>query len=94
MKETSTNRVRVSAIVLSVACAGLAIAAAAQVRTTPPTKLFFEGDIVKHRVQGQQGPCCVLQSQFRRGEAIAWRMSTIVRRARGSHGQGPANHRD
>jgi hypothetical protein len=68
------KRLTVSAIVLSVACAG---PAAAQVRTNPSDKLFFEGDIVKHRLDGQQGPFCVLQSQYKRGEAIAWRMRVL-----------------
>ena len=60
-----------AAIALSVA---FAAPASAQVRTTPPGKLFFEGDIVKHNLEGQIGPFCVLQSRFMRGEAVAWRM--------------------
>ena len=44
------KRLTVSAIVLAAACAGLASPADAQVRTTPPGKLFFEGDIVKHNL--------------------------------------------
>ena len=71
------KRLILSAIVLFVACAGLAVPAAAQVRTTPPGKLFFEGDIVKHNLQGQQGPFCVLQSRFKRGEAVAWRLRVL-----------------
>ena len=71
------KRLTVSAIVLAAACAGLASPAAAQVRTTPPGKLFFEGDIVKHNLQGQQGPFCVLQSRFKRGEAVAWRLRVL-----------------
>ena len=68
------KRLTLSAIVLFAVFAGLATPAAAQVRTTPPGKLFFEGDIVKHNLEGQIGPFCVLQSRFMRGEAIAWRM--------------------
>ena len=68
------KRLTLSAILLSVAFAGLASPAAAQVRTAPAGKLFFEGDIVKHNLEGQIGPFCVLQSRFMRGEAIAWRM--------------------
>ena len=60
-----------AAIALSVA---FAAPASAQVRTTPPGKLFFEGDIVKHNLEGQIGPFCVLQSRYMRGEAVAWRM--------------------
>lgn len=54
--------------------AAVAGSADAQVRTTPPGKLFFEGDIVRHALMGQQGPFCVLQNQFTRGEAVAWRI--------------------
>ena len=68
------KRLTLSAIVLFAVFAGLATPAAAQVRTTPPGKLFFEGDIVKHNLEGQIGPFCVLQSRYMRGEAIAWRM--------------------
>ena len=60
-----------AAIALSVA---FTAPASAQVRTTPPGKLFFEGDIVRHNLEGQIGPFCVLQSRFMRGEAVAWRM--------------------
>lgn len=60
-----------AAIALSVA---FAAPASAQVRTTPPGKLFFEGDIVRHALAGQQGPFCVLQNQYKRGEAVAWRI--------------------
>ena len=71
------KRLTLSAVVLFLAIAGLAAPAAAQVRTTPPGKLFFEGDIVKHNVEGQIGPFCVLQSRFMRGEAVAWRMRIL-----------------
>lgn len=67
------KRLTVSALVF-VAFAALPMLASAQVRTTPPGKLFFEGDIVKHNLDnGAPGPFCVLQSRFMRGEAIAWR---------------------
>jgi hypothetical protein len=71
------KRLTLSAIFLSVAFAGLAAPAAAQVTTTPSGKLFFEGDIVKHALDGQIGPFCVLQSRFMRGEAVAWRMRVL-----------------
>lgn len=67
-----------SSVVIALAALGaFAGSANAQVRTTPPGKLFFEGDIVKHNIMGQQGPFCVLQSQFKRGEAVAWRMRVL-----------------
>jgi hypothetical protein len=71
------KRLILSAFVLSVSCAGFASPAAAQVRTTPSGKLFFEGDIVKHNLEGQIGPFCVLESRFMRGEAVAWRMRVL-----------------
>jgi hypothetical protein len=63
-----------SAVALSVVVAGFSAGAYAQVRTTPAGKLFFEGDIVRHALEGQQGPFCVLQNQYKRGEAVAWRI--------------------
>lgn len=63
-----------SAVLFSIVLSGLSGVAVAQNRAEPPGKLFFEGDIVHHAVQGQQGPFCVLQSRFKRGEGIAWRV--------------------
>jgi hypothetical protein len=63
-----------TALGFSVALAALAGSADAQVRTTPPGKLFFEGDIVRHALMGQQGPFCVLQNRYTRGEAVAFRI--------------------
>src|SRR5687767_1872107 len=71
------KRLTLSAIALFVAFSILPSPAAAQVTTTPPGKLFFEGDIVKHNLEGQIGPFCVLQSRFMRGEAVAWRMRVL-----------------
>jgi len=62
---------------LAAAIAGFSGSAAAQT-TTPAGKLFFEGDTVKHNIMGQQGPFCVLQSRFRRGEAVAWRVRLLL----------------
>src|SRR5437879_9709550 len=61
-----------SAIALSVAVLGFATSALAQ--QSQPRKLFFEGDIVRHALPGQQGPFCVLANQFKRKEAVAWRI--------------------
>ena len=68
-----------SLVVMAVvaALAGGSSSAYAQARTTPAGKLFFEGDTVKHNIMGQQGPFCVLQSRFRRGEAVAWRIRVL-----------------
>jgi hypothetical protein len=68
--------VTLSAIALCVAAVGFS-GADAQIRTEPAGKLFFEGDIVRHALMGQQGPFCVLQNQYRRGEAVAWRIRVM-----------------
>lgn len=62
-----------SAIVLSVAVLGFADAAQGQQAKT----LFFEGDLVRHGLEGQAGPFCVLTSQFKRKEAVAWRIRVL-----------------
>src|SRR5688500_3261977 len=62
---------------LAATIAGFSVSANAQT-TTPAGKLFFEGDTVKHNLMGQQGPFCVLQSRFTRGEAVAWRIRLLL----------------
>ena len=66
-----------TALGCSLAVAALVSSADAQVCTTPPGKLFFEGDIVRHALMGQQGPFCVLQNRYTRGEAVAWRIRIL-----------------
>lgn len=66
------------AVVLSIALTGFSGSAAAQIRIDPPGKLFFEGDIVRHRLEGQVGPFCVLQNLYKRGEAVAWRLRVLL----------------
>ena len=63
-----------SAIALAVALVGFSSGTDAQIRTTPPGKLFFEGDIVRHALMGQQGPFCILNNRYMRGEAVAFRI--------------------
>lgn len=65
------------AILVSTALTAFSGTAAAQNRTDPPGALFFEGDIVSHRLDGQVGPWCVLKSQYTRGEAVAWRIRVL-----------------
>src|SRR5882757_3011085 len=65
------------AIALSMAVVGFLGNADAQIRTTPPGKLFFEGDIVRHALMGQQGPFCVLNNRYIRGEAVAFRQRVL-----------------
>ncbi|MCC6869832.1 MAG: hypothetical protein IT522_13515 [Burkholderiales bacterium] len=39
------------------------------------TSFFFEGDMVRGGTEkGLTGPACVLASQFKRGEAVVWRI--------------------
>jgi hypothetical protein len=40
-------------------------------------KLFFEGDIVRHALEDQIGPFCVLANQFKRKEAVAFRIRVL-----------------
>jgi hypothetical protein len=68
----------ISAIALTVAALGLASGAQAQVLTQPPGKLFFEGDIVRHALPTQAGPFCVLVNQYKRGEAVAFRIRAML----------------
>src|SRR2546423_14417518 len=65
-----------SALALSVV-ASLSGSAYAQTRTAPAGKLFFEGDIVRHALMGQEGPFCVLNNRYTRGEAVAFRQRVL-----------------
>src|SRR5260221_6001882 len=67
--------VTVSAIVLTVATLGFATGAQAQAQQAK--KLFFEGDIVRHALADQAGPFCVLNNQYKRKEAVAWRIRVM-----------------
>jgi hypothetical protein len=62
-----------SAIALTAATIGFADGAQAQ----QGRKLFFEGDIVRHALADQAGPFCVLSNQFKRKEAVAWRIRVL-----------------
>jgi hypothetical protein len=57
------------------AVSGLAFAATAQAQDGK--RLFFEGDIVAHAIEGQAGPFCVLKSQYKRKEGVAWRIRIL-----------------
>jgi hypothetical protein len=73
-KRRSMKSLTLSALALSFVVAGFSGSAYAQTRTTPTGKLFFEGDIVRHALMGQQGPFCILNNRYTRGEAVAWRL--------------------
>ena len=68
--------VTLSAIALSVAALGFGTTVQAQpaAQAQPAKKLFFEGDIVRHALMGQQGPFCILNNRYMRGEAVAFRI--------------------
>src|SRR5437773_12150333 len=79
MKKVIATVIALSAVVIATS------AQAQQAPATPvpgsvsqPRKLFFEGDIVRHALPGQQGPFCVLANQVRRKEAIACRIRTLL----------------
>ena len=61
-KEAFVKASGFSAVALAVAVLGLADSALAQ----QSKKLFFEGDLVRHTLENQKGPFCVLTSQFKR----------------------------
>ena len=67
------NKMTLSALALSVAAVGFAGGAQAQ----QAKKLFFEGDIVRHALADQAGPFCVLNNQYKRREAVAWRIRVL-----------------
>jgi len=62
-----------SAVAVSLAVAGFAGGAQAQ----QAQKLFFEGDLVRHALADQAGPFCVLANQYKRKEAVAWRIRVL-----------------
>lgn len=62
----------ISAIALTVSLLGFPQLSYAQDATQ---KLFFEGDMV--RGAGSAQPACVLNSQFRRNEAVVWRVRVL-----------------
>ena len=69
----------VSAIALS-SVLGFACGAQAQqpgTQAQQAKKLFFEGDIVRHALPDQVGPFCVVANQFKRKEAVAWRIRVL-----------------
>jgi hypothetical protein len=72
-RETLVKTPTFSAIALSVAVFGFAHGAPAQ----QAKRLFFEGDLVRHALENQAGPFCVLTSQFKRKEAVAWRIRVL-----------------
>jgi hypothetical protein len=62
-----------SVLALAIATLGVANGALAE----QAKRLFFEGDLVRHRIENQAGPFCVLTSQFKRNEAVAWRIRVL-----------------
>src|SRR5215470_23166 len=67
--------VAVSAIALAIMAAGFT--SGAQAQAPQAKKLFFEGDIVRHALPDQAGPFCVLNNQYKRNEAVAWRIRVL-----------------
>ena len=63
-----------SAFALTVAALGFGDGANAH----QARKLFFEGDIVRHALADQAGPFCVLVNQYKRKEAVAFRIRVLL----------------
>jgi hypothetical protein len=61
--------------VVALSAAALSCATGAQAQQAK--KLFFEGDIVRHALPNQAGPFCVLNNQFKRNEAVAFRIRIL-----------------
>jgi hypothetical protein len=61
--------------ILALSGAGFASIQAADAQEAK--RLFFEADMVRHALEGQAGPFCVLANQFRRKEAVAWRIRVL-----------------
>jgi len=72
-REAFVKTPRLSAIALAVAVLGFTDGALAE----QAKRLFFEGDLVRHTVENQKGPFCVLTNQFKRKEAVAWRIRVL-----------------
>src|SRR5262249_23709037 len=71
--EALVKTLKLFAIALAIAMLGVADGALAE----QVKKLFFEGDLVRHTLENQKGPFCVLTSQFKRKEAVAWRIRCL-----------------
>jgi len=67
----------VKALAISVCVVCAAGGFAAPLSAQQAGKLFFEGDLVKGPQPNQAGPFCVLQSQFKRKEQVAWRVRVL-----------------
>jgi hypothetical protein len=61
--------------VIAFSAAGLAFISTANAQEAK--RLFFEADMVRHALEGQAGPFCVLANQFKRNEAVAWRIRVL-----------------
>jgi hypothetical protein len=46
-------------------------------RAQDAKRLFFEADMVRHALEGQAGPFCVLANQFKRKGGVAWRIRVL-----------------
>jgi hypothetical protein len=82
MKTLAVSAIALSTV-LGFACAAPAQEVKAQeaksqeAKPQEAKKLFFEGDIVRHALPDQVGPFCVLANQFKRKEAVAWRIRVL-----------------
>src|ERR1700731_1629629 len=69
--------IAISAVILSTAFLSTAFGLTSGAQAQEARKLFFEGDIVRHALENQVGPFCVLANQFKRKEAVAWRIRVL-----------------
>lgn len=65
-------------VISSLALAAAVVGLASGVQAQEARKLFFEGDIVRHALPNQAGPFCVLNNQYKRNEAVAFRIRVLT----------------
>ena len=68
---------RTLTIVSVLALSGAGLASIQSAGAQEAKRLFFEGDMVRHALEGQAGPFCVLANQSKRKEAVAWRLRVL-----------------
>jgi hypothetical protein len=57
--------------------AALTLSTAVQAQNVASSKLFFESDMVRGAPGSPTGPTCVLTSQFKHKESVAWRVRVL-----------------
>lgn len=64
-------------VTLTIALLLATAASQAAIAQAGPQKMFFEGDMVVGAGPGVPGPTCVLNSQYRHGQIVVWRVRVL-----------------